>query len=102
MSKELPRVFASKIDKSINNNEECVVSKNEEQKLKQIEIDKNIRQKINEIFASYKYVYKADVIITTKQGEINKTIIGKKDNNLITIDNEFIDINNIKDIRFKE
>ena len=79
-----------------------VVSKNEEQKLKQIEIDKNIRQKINEIFASYKYVYKADVIITTKQGEINKTIIGKKDNNLITIDNEFIDINNIKDIRFKE
>lgn len=105
--KELPRVFANKIDKKIENNENYAVSKNKEAEIKQeeykgIPIGKNINQKINDIFSSYKYVYKADVIITTDNGEITKKIIGKNNNNLITIDNELININTIKDIRFKD
>ena len=76
MSKELPRVFANKIDKRLDNNKEYNVSKNDEIKTdekkeyKGIPIGKNINQKINEIFSSYKYVYKADVIITTDDGSI--------------------------------
>lgn len=107
MSKELPRVFANKINKKIDNNKEYSLSKNEEkivnkEEYKGISIGKNINQKINDIFSSYKYVYKADVIITTDNGEITKKIIGKNNNNLITIDNELISIDIIKDIRFKE
>ena len=107
MSKELPKVYANKIEKNIENNKEYVVSKNEEKKetnniSENTSIEKNINQKINEIFSSYKYVYKADVVITTDEGEIVKNIIGKNGNNLITMDNELIDINSIKDIKFKE
>lgn len=105
--KELPKVFANKIDKKITNNKEYDVSQNNEEIIKKedfkgIPIGKNINQKINDIFSSYKYVYKADVIITTESGEITKKIIGKNNNNLITIDNELISIDTIKDIRFKE
>lgn len=102
---KLPRVFANKIDKKINNNREYMVSKNEEikqEEYKDMPIGKNINQKINDIFSSYRYVYKADVIITTDSGEINKKIIGKNNNNLITIDNELIPISIIRDIRYKD
>ncbi len=104
MGKELPKVFANKIEKQMNNNKEYSVSKNEEEKPTNTDtkITKNINQKINDIFSSYKYVYKADVIITTDEGETIKRIIGKNGNNIITIDNELIDINKIKDIKFKE
>ena len=93
--KDLPKVFANKIYK--DNNRDYSVSKNEEESID----TKNINQKINDIFNSYKYVYKADVIITTNEGESIKRIIGKKDNNLITFDNELINIDTIKDIKFK-
>ena len=98
MNQKLPKVFANKIDKYINNNQEYMKSKNEE-KIKTEE--KSIYQKINEIFSSYKYVYKADVVILTDKGEITKRIIGRNKKSIITIDNEIIDINKIKDIRLK-
>lgn len=103
--KELPKIFANKIEKEMNNNRTYSISNNEEKKqieeYKGIKIGKNINQKINDIFASPSYVYKADVIITTDEGELTKRIIGKNGNNLITIDNELINIDKINDIRFK-
>lgn len=102
--RELPKVFANKIDKKIENNKTYCISKNEEKEEKNdrtYKIEKNINQKINEIFTSPRYVYKADVIITTKEGNIEKRIIGKDGNNLITIDNELISIDRIIDIRYK-
>lgn len=106
MKKELPSVFANKIDRKIENNKTCYISKNEEKKEKKedkkFKIEKNINEKINEIFSSPRYVYKADVLITTIDGVIKKRIIGKNGNNLITIENELINIDNIKDIKFDE
>ena len=103
MSKKLPKVFAGKINKDINNNEKYAVSKNEEKTIiEEKQIGKNINQKINDIFSSYRYVYKADVVITTNEGDFVKRIIGKNGNNLITYDNELINISDIKDIKFKE
>lgn len=103
--RELPKVFANKIDKKIENNKTYCVSKNEEikkeEKDRTIKIEKNIHQKINEIFSSPNYVYKADVIITTNEGDLEKRIIGKNGNSLITINNEIISIDRIKDIKFK-
>lgn len=100
--KELPRVFRNSINKDISNNKDYSMSKNKEREIKEEKNNINIYQKIKDIFSSYKYVYKADVVITTNEGVLKKTLIGKKDNNLITIDNELIDISTIKDIKFDE
>lgn len=109
MKKDLPGIFAGKVNRNdtnkkyaVTSSDEVRIEKNDEKEYKGIPIGKNINQKINDIFSSYRYVYKADVIITTNEGEITKKIIGKNENNLITMDNELINIDNIKDIRFKE
>lgn len=91
--KDLPKVFASPINKHLNNNDEVSKSTNA---YKEQVID--ISKKINDIFSSYSYVYKADVIITTNEGKTREKVIAKKDNYLITIDNKKIDIGTIKDI----
>lgn len=105
MKKDLPGLFANKIDKPLYNNEKVAVSKHEDREEKievksPIVFEKNINQKIKEIFDSPKYVYKIDVLITMKDKKITKKIVGKNRNNLITIDNELISINDILDIEF--
>ena len=105
MEKKLPKVFANKIDKELKNNETVYYNKNEERKIEEKESLSSIltvNQKINQIFSSTRYVYKADVIITTKNGKINKRIIGRNRNELITIDNEVINVNDIIDIEFSK
>ena len=104
MEKKLPKVFANKIDKELNNNETVYYNKNEvrsEQKDNSSSIF-TVNQKINQIFSSARYVYKADVIITTKNGKMNKRIIGRNRNELITMDNEVINVNDILDIEFQK
>ncbi len=105
MEKKLPKVFANKIDKELKNNETVYYNKNEERKIEEKESLSSIltvNQKINQIFSSTRYVYKADVIITTKNGKINKRIIGRNRNELITMDNEVINVNDIIDIEFSK
>lgn len=103
MEKKLPEIFHNKIDKKINNNKSVFYSKEE----KNIKIDSdrnnelNISQKINKIFSSSNYVYKADVIIKLKDKEINTKIIGRNKNFLITMDNQLIPITEIIDITKK-
>ncbi len=111
MDKKLPGIYANKIDKKLNNNEcvyysdskkgDNVVNKSKEKNI----INKstlNINQKINNIFNSNKYVYKADVLITTKDGKITKKIIGQNKTHLITMENELIPISDILDIDFAQ
>ena len=62
---------------------------------------KNVYQKINDIFTSRNYIYKADVIIETRQGKLSKRVIGKNKDHLITSENELIPISDIIDI-YKE
>lgn len=108
MNKKLPEIFHNTIDKKLNNNEDVFYSANnneeikEEKKINKINYKKSIRQKINEIFASPSYVYKASVIIKTKDNTINKRIIGRNSKYLITMDNEKIDIDNIIDIELEK
>ncbi|HIS90393.1 MAG TPA: hypothetical protein IAC20_01880 [Candidatus Faecisoma merdavium] len=105
MEKKLPKVFANKIDKELNNNETVYYNKNEERKIEEkdpLTSVLTVNQKINQIFSSARYVYKADVIITTKNGKVNKRIIGRNRNELITMDNEVINVNDILDIEFQK
>lgn len=104
MEKKLPKVFANSIDKKLNNNESVYYEKNdrniEEPKKSNLNDSFNINQKINHIFSSSRYVYKADVDITLKDGKVSKKIIGRNKNQLITMDNELINISDIIDIDF--
>ena len=111
MDKKLPKVFANKIDKSLDNNKNVFYSaKGDDIDVRNDRSSKtertfesmgqNINQKINSIFTSSRYVYKADVDITTKNGILSKRIIGKNSTHLITIDNELISIADIVDIDF--
>lgn len=105
MDKKLPKVFANKVERKAGNNEDVYYSHGEsamnedrtsstKPKLK----IKNVNQKINEIFSSSSYVYKADVKITLKDGTVTKRIVGRNATHLITIDNELIPLTDIVDI----
>lgn len=114
MGKELPGVFKNPIEHEVKNNKEVFYMSKEqeidsevrdssfqsmEEKYKEKLIGNDIPRKINDIFSSPKYVYKADVEIKLKDGIVVKKIIGKNRNALITIDNELIQIDEIEDIR---
>lgn len=115
MEKKVPKVFANKIDKELYNNKKVYYSKEEIEEPKKMDkvksnnkrglpdlSNKNVNQKINTIFNSPHYVYKADVDITLKSGKISKKIIGKNMTNLITMDNELIPISDVVDIDFSK
>ena len=96
-------MFANKVNSKGNNDDsfyshEEVLDKDKSQPLK---FKKSINQKINDIFNSSNYIYKADVLIKFKDGEVTKRIVGKNSKNLITMDNELIPISDIIDIKTK-
>lgn len=101
--KELPKMYQTKINKPINNIQKIYSSIDNQNrnyspeplvKYTNIPIDK----KIANIFKANDYVYKADVIIETDKDTLKKRIVARNKNNLITIENEFIPINIIRDI----
>ena len=95
-----PKVFKNKINKSIKNNENIFYSKKKEND--EIQDSRNIIQKINDIFASPNYVYKANVKIKTKDDIITTRIIGRNKDYIITMDNKLIPIKDIIDIKSKK
>lgn len=109
MEKKLPGIFANKIDKNISNNKDVYYSANNDSKSEISESrndeskkdsNLNVYQKINKIFSSTRYVYKADVRIQLKNEQIDCRIIGKNATHLITMDNKLIPISDIIDINF--
>ena len=96
--KELPKVFHNKIDKNFNNNRSVYYSNNNYEEDRNID-SRTVLQKINDIFSSPNYVYKANVEITLKDKKVTKRIIGRNKNYIITMDNMLIPISDIIDIR---
>lgn len=111
MTKKLPGVFQNPIDHPVKNNKDYFyLDKKEtepeekeemtrEEKVKQELFGTNVNQKINQIFSSSNYIYKADVEIQFRDKTIQTKIIGKSGHSLITIDNELIRIEDIVDIK---
>lgn len=99
--KQIPKVYANKIDKKFENNETYYKS-NGTESTELIMDDRSIEQKIKEIFSSPRYIYRANVEIVLEDQTIVKKIIGKNGSNLITMDNELIPISNILDIKLKD
>ena len=94
--KDLPRVFANKIDTNINNDQELFYGSDRLYVKKDDDI--SIVKKINNIFASSHHVYKSRVKITLKDQVVEKVIVGKTSADLITMDGERIKIIDILDI----
>lgn len=105
MMKELPRMYQSKVGKEIPSIQKVYSSINDkntsrdysfykEKRYDNISIDK----KIDNIFKSNDYVYKAKVIIVTDNDNLEKVIVARNNNNLITLEQEYIPISIIRDI----
>ena len=101
MNKELPKMYHNKINKTVNSIQK-VYSSMENHKNNELRQNKyssiSIDQKIEQIFKEKDFVYKADVEIITDTDTIKKRIVARNQNNLITIDNEYIPIAIIRDI----
>ena len=99
---ELPRMYHNKIDKDLNKNERVFSTLDSNNIYTNSFINNRnnltVEQKIVNIFNSPNYIYKIDVVIVTDNNKVIKRIIGKNKNNLITMDNEYIPINTIRDI----
>ena len=101
---KLPEMYHNSINKKIDNNEKYYTTF-DKKKDSGVVNNKNIKsdnytveQKIYNIFNSPNYIYKIDVTIITDNSTMNKRIVGKNRNNLITMDGEYIPINTIRDI----
>ena len=99
--KELPQMYQNKINKKISSSRKVystldspATTNNSDIRYPSISIDK----KIDNIFKSHDYVYKADVTIITDNETVKKRIVARNNNNLITLDNEYIPISIIRDI----
>ena len=90
MNKDLPKMYHNKINKVNDGIQKVYSSIDSNIELEDIKFPNiSIEKKINDIFNSNDYVYKADVTIVTDEKVLHKRI---------TIDNEYIPINVIRDI----
>ncbi|MBR2833107.1 MAG: hypothetical protein IKE75_01505 [Bacilli bacterium] len=94
INKKIPKVFQNEVNSDGNNEKVSYTNKNKSE-------GTNINKKIEEIFNSKSYVYKADVDIKLNSGWTNKRIVGRNSSNLITMENELIPIVNILDIKMR-
>lgn len=96
--KKLPKLFTCSLDKKIDNSKEYITVK--EEFIENTKINKyDLNKKIDTIFKSKNYIYKINVIIKLKDNDINTTIIGRTKDNLITLDNKYIKVTDIYDIK---
>lgn len=93
--KNLPKVYVSPIDKNLQNNKQLFYSKLTEESSN----TKSILQKINDIFHSRNFVYKKDVLVTTKNGSKVIPLVGRTNDALLSLDKEKILISDILEIK---
>lgn len=100
MKKDLPKVYANKIERKLCNNSKSFCLSKDHVEIEETKKEKiNITKKIKDIFNSHNYIYKIEVEIETINGKYIKKVIGKNKDNLITIENELIPIKEIIDIK---
>ena len=101
-------MYKNKINKCLNNTQKVysTISENRSSSVSEDrKMDRSVRydnvsvdKKISDIFNANDYVYKADVKIVTDSGTLNKRVVARNRNNLITMDGEYIPISIIRDI----
>ena len=95
--KEKPKMYQNKVSKEFHNNKLVYTSFDKQNNDIRYGTG-DIRKKINEIINSNTFIYSKMVHIIIGNEVISRKIIGIYNNSLITIDNEYIPIDNIQDI----
>lgn len=110
MEKKLPSVFVNNAAKKITSNNKSIFYSNSKFQTETIlQRDSGskkfleelaVKKKINDIFSSSKFIYKATVLITTKnEGSKKETLVAKLPKGLLTINNKVINYSDIIDIK---
>ena len=108
MKKKLPKIYKGMVKNTNQNQKQSFISHEREESTYENEenleknfLHKNVNRQIKDIFSSPNFVYKANVSIKLVDGTTQeKTIVGRTNNSLITIDDELIDVSKISQIDF--
>jgi len=92
--KKLPEIYKNQINKKINNNKNYCYLKEDRHENNAIK-NTTIEEKLTFIFNGMGYSYNIPVTITTKDKVYKTSLVTKTKNNLITLDNDVIKINDI-------
>jgi len=95
---EKPKMYQNKVDKEIRNNREVFMSSDRSNTNHHVWSSNDIRKKINDLVNSTSFIYHTKVNIVIGNEVIVRKIVGIYNNNLVTIDNEYIPIDSITDV----
>ena len=89
-----PKMYQNKVDKEFHNNKLVYVSYDNRNNY----MKSDVRKKATSIINSNSFIYSKLVHIKIDDNIIMRKIIGIYNDNIVTIDNEYIPIDNIQDI----
>ena len=103
--KKLPKIFQNELSNTIKNNKKVYDSLDKEEK---VEIKKNIKvndkkiltvkEKIKELIKANNYIFNTEVTLVFEDSKRECHIAGIVNNHIITMDNEIIKIDDLRDI----
>ena len=105
--KKLPNIYKNPIDKKIRTNKTVFDSLKDETVLDNLEINEkstnynnlSVREKIQELINQNNYIFNTKVSLIIGNTEKVCKIAGVVNNHIITMDNEIIKIDTVKDIK---
>jgi len=96
---KLPKIYKNEIKKKINNNKEmCYV----EERTSNFQDRKEVENTLKNVFAGLGKPYNTKVIIKTKDKEYDTSLISKNKEEVITLENKIIKIEEIEEITIKK
>lgn len=98
LESKLPKVYANPIKVKLKNTQETYYSN---LSLENVLTSSELNKKINQIFKAPNHVYKSDVLITYGGVTYLKTIVGKDNQHLFTLDGELIPLSQITNLQKK-
>lgn len=93
-----PKMYRGEVNKEFNNNRSVYASYSDKGTNSFVYDINEVRKKINDLFNSNTFIYRTKVNIVVDNKILTKKVIGVYNDNLVTLDNEYIPINMIKDI----
>ncbi len=103
--KKLPKIYQNQLSKKSGNNKEVFDSLKDDLEHPNPKIENQnynnltVREKIKELINQNSYIFNTKVEIVTDDKERSCQIAGVVNNHIITMDNEIIKIDDIKDIK---
>ena len=104
--KKLPKIFQNELSKNITNNKKVYDSLNDKDSNEKKEVKRKVsnkktltvKEKIKELIKSNNYIFNTKVTLVFNDYEKDCNIAGVVNNHIITMDNEIIKIEDLKDI----